>query len=354
MMHRDRFIGRFLMVALSLVLLTHSAEAQAAEKYSVQGHTTLPGPVHWDYLFDDGDAHRLYLTRDDHVDVIDTRTMKTVGTIADSPGVHGVAVAHDTGKGYVTNGKTGSVGVFDLKTLKPITTITTAADSDGIVYDASSHLIALASGDSDSLPLIDARDDKVIATVALPGKPEFLAVDGKGHAFVNINDKNLLVKVDLAAHAVLAAYDLAPTCTSPAGLAIDAATGYLFVGCHNQIMVVVDGQNGKILSSLPIGKSNDAVAFDNGRRLAFASNGDGTLTIVGLDKGGTYSVRQIVTTMPASRTLALDETTHRIYLAGAITDHIDPPTTDHPHPRPQFREGSFMVISVDTTPHASK
>jgi YVTN family beta-propeller protein len=345
---------RFRTAALCLVLLTHGAGAQAAEKYFVQDHTTLSGPVRWDYLFDDGGAHRLYLTRGDHVDVVDTRTMKTVGTIPDSPGVHGVALAHDAGKGYVTNGKSGSVGVFDLKTLKPIATITTAPDSDGIVYDVPSHLIAVASGDSASMPLIDTRNDKVVATVALPGKPEFLAVDGKGHAFVNINDKNLLVKVDLATRKVLAAYDLAPTCTSPAGLAIDAAVGHLFVGCHNQVMAVVDGQDGRILASLPIGKSNDAVVFDTGRRLAFASNGDGTLTIIGLDKGGTYAVRQTVTTMPASRTLALDQATHRIYLAGGVIDHIDPPTTDHPHPRPQFKEGSFMVITVDTAPHASK
>ena len=327
----SRFIASLL---LAFALPVHAA----APAYRVTHQEVLPGAVRWDYLTYDAGSGRLYITRGDHVDVYDTKLGRVVGSVANTPGVHGVALAPELNRGFISDGRSNTVTVFELLTLKVLATLPAGKKPDAIVYDAFTNRVFAANGDSGTLTVIDAAKSEVLGTVDIGGKLEFAAVDGKGRLYVNIENKNALAVVDTVKLRVLARYDLSASCEGPAGLAIDPATERLFVGCRNQKMAVVSGGTGKILATVPIGKGCDATAYDGALKLAFSSNGEGTLTIISAD---TYAVMQTLVTQPTARTMALDESSHRIYTVAA--DREAPIVAGV---RPRLTPGTFTLLTV--------
>ncbi len=310
----------------------------AEATYHVAHQEILPGEVKWDYLGYDASSKRLFITRGDHVDVYDTALGQVVGTIADTQGVHGVALAPEFNKGFTSNGRNDTVTIFDLLSLKVLGTLPTGKKPDAIIYDSFTRRVFAANGEAGSLTVIDAAKSEVIATIVVGGKLEYIAVDGKGRLYVNVEDRNALAVVDTVTLSMITRYDLSASCNEPAGLAIDSATERLFVGCRNQKMAVVSGKTGEILATVPIGKGCDATAYDSALRLAFSSNGEGTLTIISAD---TYSVRQTLVTQPTARTMALNEPNHRIYTVAA---EIEVPGTAGV--RPKLKPGTFTLLTV--------
>jgi YVTN family beta-propeller protein len=334
-MTTDSNLSRFIAV-LFLILAVPIYAAEPT--YQVMRKDVLPGEVKWDYLAYEAGSRRLFITRGDHVDVYDTTLGQVVATIADTLGVHGVALAPELDIGFTSNGRSDTVTIFDLSSLKVLGTLPTGKKPDAIIYDPFTQRVFAANGDSGSLTVIDAAKREVIATVVVGGKLEFSAVDGKGKLYVNVEDRNDLAVVDTVTLSLIARYDLSASCNEPAGLAIDSATERLFVGCRNQKMAVVSGKTGEILATIPIGKGCDATAYDGALQLAFSSNGEGTLTIISAD---TYSVRQTLATQPTARTMALDEAGHRIYTVAA---EIEAPGIAGV--RPKLKPGTFTVLTV--------
>jgi YVTN family beta-propeller protein len=328
----SQFIAALLLACA--VPMIHAAEPL----YHVTHQEVLPGDVKWDYLTYDAGGKRLFITRGDHVDVFDTVLGRVVATIADTLGVHGVALAPDLDKGFTSNGRGNTVTVFELSSLKVLGTLPTGKKPDAIVYDPFTRRVFAANGDSGSLTVIDAVRNEVLATIFVGGKLEFAAVDGKGRLYVNIEDKNTLAVVDAVRLSVLARHDLSASCDEPTGLAIDPSTERLFVGCHNQKMAVVSGETGAILATVTIGKACDATAYDSELHLAFSANGEGTLTIISAD---TYTVRQTLATKPTARTMALDEAGHRIYTVAADTEEPSAAGV-----RPRLKPGTFTLMTL--------
>jgi DNA-binding beta-propeller fold protein YncE len=227
-----------------------------------------------------------------------------------------------------------------------VATAPTGKKPDVVLYDEATKRAFAADGESGDLTAIDAVSGAVAGTIALGGKPEFIAADGKGRLYVNLEDKAQIAVVDAAAMKVLAHYDLGPACESPTGLAMDQAGGRLFSVCGNKTMVVVDAATGKIVDTLPIGQRSDGAAFDPATGLAFSSNGEGTLSVVGAAEEGRYKVLQTVPTKATARTMALDPTTHNVYLAAVETEGFEPATAERPEPRPHIKPDTFMILTV--------
>jgi len=303
------------IAALFLIPLEGSAAAASDGGYGVVARWSVAGSDKWDYLTVDQAHHRLFVSRATHVQVFDLDSGKPAGQIADTPGVHGIALAADLHRGFTSNGKGDSVTVFDSETLAPISVIKTAGhDPDAIVYDAPSHRIYAFNGHSSNASVIDARTAREIGTVALPGNPEFAVSDGQGHVFVNIEDKALLARIDVASNGVSAIWSLAP-CVEPTGLALDSARHRLFSACHNQRLIVTDSNAGTRVAELPIGSHVDAAAFDPATSLLFTSNGDSAdVTIISAETADSYLVRGRLGTASGAKTMALDAGTHRIYV----------------------------------------
>ncbi|MGH9499561.1 MAG: YncE family protein [Terriglobales bacterium] len=303
----------------------------------------LGGDGGWDYLTLDSSSRRLYLSRSTHVIVIDADSGKPVGDIPDTPGVHGIALAPELGRGFISNGREGTVTIFDLKTLKAITKVKAGENPDAILYDPASKRVFAFNGRSHDATAIDAAGGTVVGTIKLEGKPEFAVSDGKGEVFVNIEDKSQIDAIDPAKLEEKAHWALAP-CEEPSGLAIDRKNRRLFAGCDNKMMAVVDADSGKVIATPAIGEGVDANAFDPETGLAFASCGEGVLTVVHEDSPAKFSVLENVPTQPGARTMALDEKTHNVYL---VTAKFGPPpaaTVDNPHPRHSILPDSFVVL----------
>jgi len=333
-------------LAFALVLPCGVRAAPATSDYALVDTLHLPGLTRWDCLTYDSKEHRLFITRGESVDVLDVTTKKIVGSIPNTSGVHNVALASEIGKGFISNGKTNTVTVFDLTTLKPLASAPTGTKPDVLVYDEPTQRVFVANGDSGDMTVLNAKDETVAATIKLDGQPEFSVVDGKGKLYVNLEDKSQIAIVDTKELKVIAHYNLSPSCEAPTGLAIDTDMNRLFAVCGNKVMVVVDGATGKIMDTLPIGASSDGAVFDAKTKLAFSSNGDGTLTVVGATSPDHYKVLQTVSTMPTARTVTLDPAEHRLYLAAAETEGFDPPTEKHPQPRPHIKPDTFMILTV--------
>jgi len=330
---------RFMAVAGLSALFGTALAADVA--YRVADKHVLEGPVRWDYLSVDSQRHRLFLTRGDHVDVFDLERQQVVGAIAGTQGVHGVALAADLGLGFTSNGAANSVTVFKLDTLAPVATVAVGKGPDALVYDPATRHVFVANAKDDSLSVIDAATWKLDATIPLPGAPETAVVDGKGKLFIALEDKNAIAEIDTRKQKLLATHSVAPLCDEPAGLAIDLQARLLYAGCHNQKLVVVDARTGKVVGSAPIGHGNDAVTVDQERKLVFASNGDGTLTVVATTPP--FAVRATVDTMARARTLALDPATHKVYLVAAEVDASAAPDA---RGRQALKPGTFTVITV--------
>jgi DNA-binding beta-propeller fold protein YncE len=314
------------------------------EEYRLHRTIPLPGNEGWDYLTLDSEARRLYVTRGDRVVVLDLAREKVIGEIPGT-GVHGVALARELRRGFASAGGSDSVILFDLDKLTVLGQVSVGKGPDAILYDPFSRRVFVFGGESKSATAIEAADGKLAGTVDLAGKPEFGVSDGKGTIYVNIGDTNEVVAFGSRDLEVRSRWPLAP-CERPTGLAIDRARGRLFVGCRSQRLAVLDTAGGKVLATLPIGRGVDGVAFDAMRGLAFASTGDGALTVVREDAPGHFVVVENATTLPGARTLALDPRTHRIYLPTAAFGPPPKATPEDPRPRGPMVPGSFVILVV--------
>jgi DNA-binding beta-propeller fold protein YncE len=332
----------WLLAALFVSLFAIFSTA-ADPGYNVIKTYKLGGEGGWDYLNLDSSSRRLYISRATHVIVIDADSGKPVGDIPDTPGVHGIALAPELGRGFVSNGREGTVTIFDIQTLKLITKVKVGDNPDAILYDSATKRVFTFNGKSQDSTALDAAKGTVLGTIKLEGKPEFAASDGKGEIFVNIEDKSQLDAIDPAKLEVKSRWPLAP-CEEPSGLSIDREHRRLFAGCDNKMMAVVDADSGKVLATPAIGDGVDATAFDPGTGLAFASCGEGVLTVVREDSPNKFSVAENVKTQEGARTLALDEKTHQVFVVTAKFGPTPAPTADQPHPRHSILPDTFVVL----------
>jgi len=274
---------------------------------------------------------------------MDADSGKVVGDIPDTPGVHGIALAPEFGRGFVSNGRDNSVTVFDLSNLKLLSKIKVGENPDAILYDPASKRVFTFNGHSHDVTAIDAAKSAVLGTIKVDGKPEFAVSDEKGEIFVNIEDKSELMALDPNKLEAKARWPLAP-CEEPSGLAIDRKNRRLFSGCGNKLMSVVDADSGKLVTTLPIGDGVDANAFDPETGLAFASCGEGVLTVVHEDSADKFSVVESVPTARGARTMTLDPEKHRVFLVTAKFGPPPAPTAQQPHPWPSILPDTFVVM----------
>jgi hypothetical protein len=315
-----RFVRDFFFAVLMMTLAATLAQAQTPSGYKVTRRITLGGEGGWDYLTFDGEAQRLYIARATRVMVVDVASGKVVGEIPDTAGVHGVALVHKLGRGVTSNGKADSATIFDLKTLATIATVKTGAKPDSILFDPFSGLVLTFDGKSNDVTLIDPEKAVAVGTIALPGRPETGVSDGKGKVFVNLEDKNMIAEIDVAARTVLASWPLAG-CEEPTGLAMDTANRRLFSGCHNGTLVVTDADSGRTVQKLAIGNGVDAARFDKDAGLVFTSNGEGSISIIRQDGPDQYTSLANVPTQPGAKTMTLDAGKHVAYtVANAAGD----------------------------------
>jgi DNA-binding beta-propeller fold protein YncE len=340
-----RLDARSLLNALTILAAALAAPAFGAS-YEVQARYPIGGEGGWDYLQYDAGTQHLFIARGTHVQVVDPSQGKVIGDVPDTPGVHGVAIATGMDKAYASNGRGNSITVFSPSTLKTLAHIDTPAglNPDFIAYDPVTRQVLAFNGRSQNASVIDAATDKLVKTIALKGKPEAAVADGQGAMFVDIEDANELQKIDLRSGAVSATWKLAG-CDEPAGLAIDTATQRLFVGCHNKAMLVLDAASGKLLATLPIGEGVDANGFDAERKLAFSSQGDGTLTLVHEDTATHFTVQQTVATQAGARTMTLNPQTHQVYLVTAEFDEA-PAAAGEKRGKRTMKPGSFTLLVV--------
>jgi len=337
-------------IALALLFLTPLlfvspalSQSAGASGYHLAKKVKLGGTGGWDYLEVDPATHRLFISRGTHFIVVDPDQGKIIGDIPDTQGAHGVAIANEFNKGYTTNGRTSDSTMFDLTSLKPLGNIKTDEDTDGTIYDPFSKRVFTFNGDAATASAIDAASGKLVSSFPLGGKPEFGATDGKGKIFVNLEDKSALVKFDAKTLKIENTWPLAP-CESPSGLAIDAAHEILVVGCHNKLMTFVDGNTGKVIGTVPIGQGVDANRFDPVTGYAFASCGDGTITVAHEDSPTKFSLVEMIQTQRGARTMALDYATHTIYTVTADYGPAPAATADNPRPRPSIIPDTFVLL----------
>ncbi|HEY5328340.1 MAG TPA: YncE family protein [Acidobacteriaceae bacterium] len=338
--------NRVVLKSLGVLVLAGAAlPALAQAKWDVIKTWHVGGDGGWDYLTVDSQTHRLFVPRGTHTLVIDADSGKVLGDIPGQKTAHGVAIVPSVGRGFITDGGgAGAILIFDLKTYAVLGKLATMPDSDGIIYDAKLGRVLAVSGDGGALmtfkPDIDPVAGKIDPPIELGGKPEFLASDGSGKVYINLEDKDLVAEVDVPARKVLARWSVAPG-GHPVGMGIDTKTHRLFVGCRNpQKMIVMSTTDGKILASLPIGAGVDATKFDSGQ--AFASCRDGSLVVAG-EVGGKFEVEQTVKTPLGARTMGIDMSTHKIYLPTAEFEEVKPGAAAA---RPKQKPGSFMIVEV--------
>lgn len=343
--------------ALAVLTLCCASAVRGEGEYKFIKEIPIGGEGGWDYLSVDAQAHRLYVTHAGKIVAVDLEKDAIAGEIADTPGVHGFAVAADLGRGFSSNGRESKASIVDLKTLATISKVDTGENPDAILYEPGRGEVYTFNGRGKSATVFDAKTGKVVVTIPLSGKPEFAAADPKaGRVYCNIEDKSEVVAIDTSSHKVVATWPLAPG-QEPSGMAFDAAHQRLFIGCNNKLMMVMDSASGKIVASVPIGAGVDACAFDDATQLAFSSNGEGTVTIAKEETPDKFTVIQTLKTEPRARTMALDPVTHRIYLASAKftpppppppppadAPHPPPPPPNAPPPRPVIAPGSMKVL----------
>jgi hypothetical protein len=335
-------IGLFFLGSL-LTSETVFAQQAGASGYHLANKVKLGGSGGWDYLEVDPATHRLFITRATHVIVVDPAQGKIIGDIPNTQGVHGIALVDEFNKGFTTNGRTADSTTFDLTSLAVSGNIKTDKDTDATIYDPFSKRVFTFNGDANTATAIDAASAKLVGSVPLGGGPEFGASDKKGSIFVNLEDKSALVKFDAKTLKITNTWPLAP-CESPSGLAIDAEHEILIVGCHNKLMVFVDGNSGKVLGTVPIGQGVDANRFDPATGYAFASCGDGTLAIAHEDSPTSFSPVETIQTQRGARTMAIDYATHDVYLVTADLGPAPAPTKDNPHGRPAIIPDTFTLL----------
>jgi DNA-binding beta-propeller fold protein YncE len=328
--------------ALAVSIFVTSASAAWTSSYHLSSSIAIPGSGGWDYIAADSDNRRLYVSHSTVVDVVDLDSEKIVGQIAGTNGVHGIAIANDLGRGFISAGRDNQIVIFDLKTLATLGTAKTGTNPDGILYEPSTQRVFAFNGRSKNATVINAKDGSVVGTIELGGKPEFPVADGKGDVFVNVEDKNEIAHINAKTLNVKARWSIAPA-ESPSGLAIDKEHHRLFAVCDGKKMVVLNYDNGKVVATVPIGEGPDAAAYDPGAHIAFSSNGEGTVTVVNAEGHDKYTP-STVDTKKGARTMTVDLKTHKLYLPSAEYGPAPAATADNPHPWPSIVEGSFKIL----------
>ena len=309
--------------------------------YKISNRIHLEGDGGWDYLTVDAPGNRVFVSHSTMVQVVDLKKGTLLASIADTKGVHGIALAADLNKGFISCGKDSSVVVFDLTTCKVIERVkVTGANPDAILYDPYKKIVFTFNGRSSNTTVLDATTNKVIATIPLAGKPEFSASDKNGKVYVNIEDKSLVTVINTNTLKVENSWSLAPG-EEPSGLALDNETHRLFMVCSNKMMVVMNAVTGKVITNLPIGDRCDGVAFDPATKRAFSSNGDGTMTVVQENANDSYKVIENVVTQKGARTISCNPLTHKLYL----------PTAEFEiavgNARPAIKPGTFVILEIE-------
>ncbi len=317
----------------------------AAQQYAISGRIPLAGDGGWDYLFADSVNRQLYVSHGTEVDVVDLPSEKLVGKITGMKRIHGIVVANDLNRGFISDGGDNVVVVFDLKSRAILQRVPAGKNPDGMLYDPFSRRVFAFNGSSHDVTAIEAASGKLAGTIALDGKPEFPVSDEKGNVYVNIEDKSEISQLDPQTLQVKKTWPLSP-CEEPSGLAMDLSARRLFSVCSNNKMAVVNADSGQVVATVAIGNGPDAAAFDAERKLAFSSNGEGNLTVVKQDSPDNYTVLATVPTERSARTMTLDVKTHKLYLSAAQPGPAPAATTENPHPRPVMVPGSFHVLVV--------
>ena len=331
---------------LSILLISFStySHAQAKPAYKIISHIKLQGDGGWDYLTMDEASGLLYVSHGAVVQVVDVKTGKQVAVISDTKGVHGIAIASELGKGYISCGRDSSVVIFDLKTFKTINKVTVkGANPDAILYDPFSKNVFVFNGRTANASVLDAGTDGEIATIPLSGKPEFSVSDNMGNVYVNIEDKSELCKINTTTLKVETCWPVAPA-EEPSGLAMDLSGHHLFTVSDGH-MVVMDAASGKVLAALKIGGRVDGVAYDPGLKRAYSANGDGTISVVQQD-GTQFKLLENIITLKGARTIAIDTHTHHLYLPVADLDDAPAADKQNPHPRPKVKKDSFQILEI--------
>jgi DNA-binding beta-propeller fold protein YncE len=342
MKKKNLFLTVLLVLGMAGFGLAAAQQAKPAGYHQVKKFV-IGGEGGWDYMALDASTRFLYVTHGTQVEIMNVDTGAKLEPITGLKGVHGVAFAPDKGRGYISNGRGNSVTVFDLKTNKALLEIPiTEQNPDAILYDKFSNRVFTFNGRTSNATAIDADTNKPVGIVDLGGKPEFAQTDGKGMIFVNNEDKSEVVAFDAKSLAVKKRWSIAPG-EGPSGLAIDLKNKRLFSVC-DKILAVSDYENGKLVTTVPIGKGPDAVRFDPATGLIFASCGEGVLTVVKQESADTYAVLETVTTARGARTMELDPKTHDVFVVTAEFGPTPAPTTEQPHPRPPVLPGTFQVL----------
>jgi DNA-binding beta-propeller fold protein YncE len=279
--------------------------------------------------------------------VVDVKNGKLLATIPDTKGVHGIALADDLNKGYISNGKDSSVTIFDLRTLAVLKKIqVTGSNPDAILYDEFTHNIFVFNARTLNATVIDAKTNKIIHTISFIGNPELSVNDGKGKVYVNIEDKSKVCVISSTTLKIEQTWDLAPG-EEPTGIAIDKENSRLFIVCANKLMVILDAKTGRMITTLPTGDGSDGAAFDPIKKRVYSSNGDGTLTVIQEENANTFRLLENVVTQKGARTIAIDSKTHHVYLPTAEFGPVPEPTAENPHPRATIIPGTFVILDIE-------
>jgi len=340
---KNKFLNLVAIAAVSAACL-HGV-CQADDLYHYVTQIPIGGDGGWDYLSIDSDARRLYVSHATEIVVIDLKSNQIVGEITNTPGVHGIALAPKLGLGVTSNGKENKAGIVDLKSLQTLSKVDTSEGPDGMIYNPAMSEAYLFCGRANAATVVDVKGQKVVATVPLAGRPEFAQADPKANRiYDNLEDQSEVAVIDGAAHTVVTNWPIAPG-ESALGMAIDVKSHRLFIGCHNQMMVMMDDRDGRVAATVPIGEGVDADAFDPKTKLAFASCGDGTTTIAHEDSPDKLTVVQTLQTQRGARTMALDTETHNIYLATAdFQASTNSPAGGERRHRPRMVPGTLRIL----------
>ncbi len=318
--------------------------ALAAGGYHLIQKVSVPGDDGWDHPTVDTAARRLYVAHGSQVEVMDVDLGTLVGKIEKTSGAHAIAIVPELGRGFISNGGANSVTIFNPKTLETIGEVKVTGVNPGpIVYDQPTKRIFTFNGGSSNATAIDARDGTVVATIDLGGTRELAASDAKGHVFVNLVDKNVVLQIDSQKMTAEQRWPLG-ACQRPGTMAIDQKNRRLFIGCANRLMAILDANDGRLITTVPIGEGRDQAEFDPETGLVFSSNGEGTVTVIRQESPDKYSVLETVKTEPGARTMALDLKTHKIFLPLADLGPAPPPTAENPRPRGSILPGTFRIL----------
>ncbi len=333
-------------VALLLVVCGRSAEGQGKSGFQVARTIPVGGEGGWDYITYDTASHRLFASHGNQVMVVGAESGAVTGIIPNTPGVHGIAVADGLGKGYISSGRANMVTVFDLKSLRTIREVSVGQNPDAILYDPFTRRVFVFNGRSRSASVLDCGSDSVIVTLPVGGKPEFAVSDLAGNVYVNIEDSSEVLRIDARALTMRSRWSLTPG-EEPTGLAIDREHHRLFSTCANEKMVVLDAESGEVIAVLPTGKGTDGCAFDPLLGYAYASNGEGTVTVVREESPSTFTVVENVQSRRGARTITIDPVSHTLYLPTAEFGPTPAPTAEHPRPRPSIVPNSFVILQLE-------